>query len=257
MCNFDKLKTHLTFYKLNQNQIMKKWTAMIVLFALAFTGCSSEDSGNVNNGNGGTDGGGEVVKRKTYGSFTVNTKVNEKDVTYKYWNYSPLTYISPKLGKTYLIMQDMVAYESKEEKKAITKERIEKYGDLRGGNLIVSLSQPVEGLFTITRGFAYKPAGKSKLATLQVSLGIENEEGQKEGKNDAKYIYVDEGFYADALEVTKDKDGIFHFVLKKPIPLVFKEGNHGYGNAKAPRAITVTIDNGHGHSASSVGGSKE
>lgn len=235
---------------------MKKWTAIIAMFALAFTGCSSEDNGSVDNGNGGTDGGGEVVKRKTYGSFTVNTKVNDKDVTYKYWNYSPITYISPNIGKTYLIMWDMVAYESKEEKVAIAKERIEKYGELRGGNLTVSLSHPEEGLFTITRGFGYKPVGKVKLATIEVNLGIENEEGQKEGKNDAKYEYEDERFFVDALEVTKDKDGIFHFVLKKPIPLVFKDGKHGYGNPKAPRAITVTIDNGHGHSASSVGGPK-
>lgn len=63
---------------------MRKLVTIIALFAFALTGCSSDDSGNSNEE---TDNGGEVVKRATYGSFTVNTAVNNKDVTYKYWNY--------------------------------------------------------------------------------------------------------------------------------------------------------------------------
>lgn len=235
---------------------MKKLTAMLIVFTLVFAGCSSDDNSKGDKDNGGKDDVGEVVKRKTYGSFTVNTKVDDKEVTYKYWNYSPITKIGPYHNDTYIIMWDMIDYESKEEKNAIKKERIEKYGELRGGNLTISINQPEEGLFTITRGFGYKLEGKSKMATLQVNLGIENEEGQKDGNHDAVYKYVDEGFYEDALEVTKDEEGRFHFTLKKPIPLVFKDGKNGYGNRNAPKNITLTIDDGHGHSASSVGGPK-
>lgn len=212
---------------------MKKIGLILIIFTMSLTGCSSDDSSQDNE-----DGEGTVPpKRETYGSFTVNMKIDNQNVSYKYWNYEPMHQIGIGYLKTWIIMSDAEYRPT---------EGDSKYGDFPGGILSLRINKPEPGLYTIVDPTTYAlahnkfPIEHDKLAQIYISIGK-----NRKGYLDAKYEYINKGYLVNALEVTKDDNEVLHYSIKKPIPLDFRGGEHGAGNTKAPKVVSLTIDNGH------------
>jgi len=207
---------------------------MLMIFTMSIVGCSSDDSSKDNSG----EGEGTVPpKRETYGSFTVNMKIDNQNVSYKYWNYEPMHAVGVGYLKTWIIMSDAEYRPT---------EGDSKYGDFPGGVLNLGINKPEPGLYTIVDPKTYAlahnkfPIEHDKLAQIHFTIGK-----NREGYLDAKYEYIDNGYLVNALEVIKDDSGVLHYTIKKPIQLNFMGGDHSAGNTKAPKIVSLTIDNGH------------
>lgn len=152
---------------------------LVMSVSFLFTACSSDDKGSDSETNGGTEGG---VNVKSYGTFTVHTKVDDVDKKLVYWNYLPVTgydKVNGTIKGVHMEMWDVNYGDTKENYDKIDEERTKVYGELKGGSLLIALNNVEEGLYTITNRFGHFPKdvkdGGRRLAIISVNLGIENE----------------------------------------------------------------------------------
>ncbi|MDM1520583.1 hypothetical protein [Myroides odoratimimus] len=216
---------------------MKKISVIIMMIALSISSCSS-DNGSVEADPGETDPIEEVPSSKnSYGSFSVNMRIDNKNVTYKYWNYLPRHREGKSYNDTFITMTDTDFFPSKDDAK---------YGDFPGGLLTININKPEPGLYTVVRPRTFVlangkfPIGHDRLATVAIRIGA-----NKKNYQDAKYEYIGDDYLVDAVEVTQDEKGVLHYTIKKAIPVSFIGGEHGEGNIAAPKVVTITVDNGH------------
>ena len=216
---------------------MKKLTSLILLicFAFTFTACSDSDD-TPDNGSDGNNG------LKSYGSFSVTLQpIGQEIQTLKYFNYLAQRSTGEEYLKTWLNMSD-----SNFDK--------DKNGDFPGGTLSVAINKPQAGLYTLIaqqrfvniHTFGDKEERLKNWAYINVSIGLSNKSVNGLTPDVIYEMMNTKDSYEDALEVTIDKDGVFHYNILTPVTLENNGGVHGgSGHPLAPGAVVVTIKDGH------------